>query len=595
MADGTESKDVSSSEPEVTVDNSLAKPAAAKAPIKHSKKQAVKAWVDKYWQHKRWTVPVTVIVLLLIILGVPFTRYKVLGLFLKENVSVTVIDNSLNSPVSGVSVDISGKTATTNAKGVASLKVPVGSQSIGVSKQYYKPASEKVTVSLSKSHNSYQLRLVAIGRQVPITVLNKISGKPVAGAELKVLNTEAKTDQNGKATIVLPTTSTTQSGTLSGSGFNGASVKVQVTSQVVAANTFTITPAGSLYFLSNLSGKIDVVKTNLDGTGRATVLAGTGFESKTDTVLLASRDWKYLALQAQRTATGGPEIDLIDTSTDKMTNIDQGNATFELVGWSGDKFIYKVTRNSIPNWQSGQILLKSFDAPSKTLTVLDQTTASGNADNNFVQQQFGDDVYILNNTVLYSLNWFAGFNAYPQLNGRQATLNSVGSNGQNKTTIKSFGVAASTQTSQVEINTEYYKGPNIIAIQFDDGTGNDSYYQYQSGQVSSLSGVTSQTFFSVNDPTYLLSPSGNQTFWAVPTDGKNNLLVGDQDGNNGKTVATLSDYNTYGWYTDAYVLMSKNDSELYIMPATGGPALRITDYFKPSQFFNGYGGGYGGL
>jgi hypothetical protein len=81
----------------------------------------------------------------------------------------------------------------------------------------------------------------------------------------------------------------------------------------------------------------------------------------------------------------------------------------------------------------------------------------------------------------------------------------------------------------------------------------------------------------------------------VPTDGKYNLFVGNQLGDDKKSVGTLGDYNTYGWYTDNYLLVSKSSSELYIMPKNGGAALKISDYFKPSQYFSGYGGGYGGI
>jgi hypothetical protein len=46
-------------------------------------------------------------------------------------------------------------------------------------------------------------------------------------------------------------------------------------------------------------------------------------------------------------------------------------------------------------------------------------------------------------------------------------------------------------------------------------------------------------------------------------------------------------------------LVSKNSSELYIMPKSGIneklQPLKVTDYHKPVQNFYGYGGGYGGI
>jgi hypothetical protein len=94
----------------------------------------------------------------------------------------------------------------------------------------------------------------------------------------------------------------------------------------------------------------------------------------------------------------------------------------------------------------------------------------------------------------------------------------------------------------------------------------------------------------------LLSPSADQTFWSESRDGKNTLFIGDQGGQNGKQIASLSDYNTFGWFTDDYLLVSKNSSELYIMDKAGKQAaLKVSDYHKPTQNFYGYGGGYGGL
>ncbi|HEX5447612.1 MAG TPA: hypothetical protein VFW90_00160, partial [Candidatus Saccharimonadales bacterium] len=93
-----------------------------------------------------------------------------------------------------------------------------------------------------------------------------------------------------------------------------------------------------------------------------------------------------------------------------------------------------------------------------------------------------------------------------------------------------------------------------------------------------------------------LSPSGGQTFWSEQRDGKNTLFLGDGNAQNGKTIANLSDYSPYGWYTNNYLLVSKNSSELYVMAKSGSSSpVKISDYHKPQQTFYGYGGGYGGL
>jgi hypothetical protein len=262
--------------------------------IKHHSRKLLRVSLETYWRRKKWTLPITVLAALVVVLLVPLTRYRVLGLFLKEPVSFSIVDSTTGTPISGARLQFGIATAITTASGKTTMTLSVGNDTVSISKQYYKSAAAKIFTSLTKSHNSVTIRLVATGRQVPVVVINKITSKPVANAELKVLNTEAMTDKDGKATIVLPAGVVTQHGTVSADGYNQASVTVQVTGQVVAANTYSLTPAGSVYFLSNLSGKIDVVKSDLDGTNRHTVLAGTGYEKLYSTVLLASRDWKYL-------------------------------------------------------------------------------------------------------------------------------------------------------------------------------------------------------------------------------------------------------------------------------------------------------------
>jgi hypothetical protein len=547
--------------------------------------------VHAYWSHKRWTFPITLLALVIIAGVIPYTRYRALGLFLKETVSISVMDSTTQTPISGVHIQAGGITATTSSSGKTSMRLPVGDTTFVLSKQYYKNGLKTMLVSYVTSQDTLLVRLVATGRQVPITVLNKITGKPIADAELKVLSTEAKTDAKGSAIIVLPVGQTTLTGTLSASGYNTASEKIQVTSQTIPANSYLLTPSGSVYFLSNLSGKVDVVSTNLDGTNRQTVLAGTGNESPTSTILLASRDWKYLALLAQRNKTGNPELDLIDTSTNTMSNIDEGNATFTLVGWDGDRFVYTVNRSNVQAWQNGQQAIKSFNAPTKSLITLAQTTASGTSTYDFARQQLGA-TYIVTNKVVYTLNW-SGAYAYT-INGKQATVNTINPDGTENSIVQSFSPAANTQPYGIDVEVQPYDNPTSLAISFYDGTS-DKYYEYQDGKITPSSELTNQNFYGNNYATYLQSPSGNQTFWSEPTDGKNNLLVGDTTGSNGNKVAVLSDYNPYGWFTDSYLLVSKNSSELYIMPVDGGTPLAISDYFKPSQFFSGYGGGYGGL
>ena len=547
-----------------------------------------------YSSNKRISLPLTAVLVIGILGIVPVTRYAIIGLAVKQTLTVTVVDSQANTPVSKASIMIGKQNISTNAAGVARITTNVGYHMLAITKQYYAPYYHDQLLSLSEEHNHITIKLVALGRLVPVTVTNRLTGRPVAGAVVKALNSEATTGADGTATIVLPTTAVTQQAMVNAKGYNALAQTLTVTNQKVAANSFAITPAGKIYFLSNLSGKIDVVKTDLDGTNRQTVLAGTGHENQYNTVLLASRDWKYLALYTQRKATGGPEIDLIDTSDDKLSNIDEGNANFTLVGWDDDRFIYYVSRNNVSLWQNGQEALKSFDATTQQLTVLAQTAATGSNSYDYFGQRL-DGVYISGSKIIYALGWSAGYYNWYQLASKQATLNSVNADGSGRTVIKSFSLKPGTSASEVYLNIQPYDEPSALAVAFPNGSSTD-FYEYSNGKLSPASDISDQNFYSNSYPTYLLSPSSDRVFWSVYSDGKNTLKVGDGQGQNARTIETESDYNTYGWFTDGYLLMSKNGSELYIAAADGSSQpFKIANYYKPNAIYRGYGGGYGGL
>ncbi|HSX16330.1 MAG TPA: hypothetical protein VLF40_06065 [Candidatus Saccharimonadales bacterium] len=594
------------------------------APVKAGFKAKLKHFFGQFWSNKklRWTSIGVLVVALGVLFGLPVTRYNILGVVLKADVTVQAVDSKSGAPVSGALVKVGTKTATTEADGKAVLHVHLGTRTIKASKTYYTGSTEHGLVGMVASQNSFKVKLVALGRQVKVKVVNKVTTKPVAGAEVAVGTSKAKTDKDGLATVVVPSGATTQEASVALSGFNTAKVSIVATGDVTK-NTFGIVPAGKLYFLSNLSGNLDVVKTDLDGSNRQVVLEGTGSEDKTQTSLLASRDWKYLALLSKRSGGDNASLYLIDTTAgDKLTTIDEGNADFKLIGWSGDRFIYQVNRH-IATGQKNQQALKSFDPTSGHTLLLDQTDATtyaaasgsgpqhgayfeGDATAGYITQNFGN-AYLSGGSVVYVKNWqstgwhFTANGRESYLNGKSAELDSIGADGAEHKVLKTFAPSSIIlmNTSPdgaivyITVDTVPY-GPQAFYLVFTDSS-TEKFYEYEDGKVSDATGVTDDTVYGMLYYTYLLSPSGSSTFWAEPRDGKNTLFTGNVNGKSPKQVAALSEYNTYGWYTDDYLLVSKSSSELYIIPAVGGTPLKITDYYKPAYSYYGYGGGYGGL
>lgn len=538
-----------------------------------------------YVTHKKKSIPATILFILLLTMILPSSRYTVLGLFVKRDYAVIVLDSVSGKPVTEAEVKLSGELVKTNEKGEATISnAHLGPQQLDISKKNYKSLSTEVTVAVSSPKNKSEHKLEATGRQITLAVANKVTGKAVQGASVKVLEAEAKTDEKGEAVVVVPADKTLEKVTIKQAGFNDGTADLDVSDKAPAVAKLTLTPSGKIYFLSKKSGKIDVVKSNLDGTERQVVFAGTGKEQESDTVLLATRDWKYLMLKSRREGEHA-KLFLIETGTDKMTVMDEGDANFALTGWQNHDFVFLVSRNKKQPWESKQDAIKSYNADKKQLTVMRESTADvGAAVYIYATERLGN-VFLVDDKVLYTTSW----NVSCCFADKQAQLveAKVGST-QDK-------VLKGVPYQQQYITSGRIYTPNEVYYSFYDITQKNTtrLFEYEDGKLEPTTEVDLDTFYTKSYPRFIQSPSGKAYFWADSRDGKNTLFVGEEDPDTGKEVATLSEYTTYGWFTDDYLLVSKKDSELYIMGKDkDATPLKITDYHKPAFNANYYGGGY---
>jgi len=553
-----------------------------------------KRFFAAYWHKKAWTLPVTLLFAVLIAAAVvPWSRYLILGQYISRPYQVTVVDAKTSKPVSSVTVSVGGIQAETDAKGMATIKAKVGSAKLEAGKRYYKTFTKDVFVGIDKQKGADQIQLTATGRQVPVVITDKITGKPMADAVLEAVGTEVKTAKDGKASIVLPADKATLNGSITAKGYNTQKVVIHVVESESKDNSFAMVPNGKVYFLSRLSGKIDVVKTDLDGANRETVVAGTGREEEGGTVLLASRDWKYLAFLSKRDSDL-PKLYLIDTATDKMTVLDEGDAEFQLAGWSEHTFAFTVQRKNVNVTQPNSQAVKTFDAEKKQLLTIDQNEAEAVA-GGVIRQTFGNFALVqgkLLYTVVWNYNYTGGYYAYATAYaGKTSTIRQVTVGTTNKKDLKSFD-STTTYFGRIAV----YAPQEVYYSTYDNTAQKDAFYEYEDGEIKDMSQAEIDTFKSnAAYPTYLTSPSADKTFWADQRDGKATFFTGDASAHNAKQVAVIDDGQVYGWYSDNYLLVSKKGSELYIMPVDGGTPLKVTDYHKPTISYYGYGGGYGGL
>lgn len=547
-------------------------------------KVGFKEKIRRLFGHRRFWIIFAA--LILILFAIPATRYKILGLVVKKSVTITVLDSKTSSPVSNAEVSLAGTTAKTDASGKATVSAGLGQRELLVSKRYYTTLDSSYFVGFKTT--SSPVKLTATGRLVPVVVFNKITGKPIAGAQIQAQGTNAKTNSKGQAEIALPTKAPTYPAKIVSKGSNTADVTILVTDKVDKANTFEITPSGQVYFLSNRNGTLDVVKSDLDGGNRKTVLVGTGKEDPRTTSLLASRDWRYLALKAHREGNLA-SLYLIDTSNDKLTQFDNGDAEFSLIGWHDHNFVYSLNRNNLSYSQEGKQAIKSYNADRLQLNQLDKTLVEGTA-GNMIYQSF-NNFYIVDDLVIYTTQWNREGNTATIAADKNDTIRGVQPTGQNKKDYQTFSSANNNY-----IQASPYEPQGIYFAVYDNNS-KPTFYEFENKAVKAAN--IDQTTFDKTYPTFLLSPTGNQTLWTELRDGKNAIFTGDANAGSKKQVAGLSEYSPYGWYGDSYILVSKNSSELYVVPvaglSSGRQPLKVTDYYKPAQTYAGYGYGYGGL
>ena len=555
-------------------------------------KSKVMKKIRDLWSTKRGKVIIVascVAIIVAILCAIPYTRYAIFGSVVKKNVTVIVVDVDSKKPVSNVDVSLGSIHASSGSDGKAVLKsVPVGQYTLKLEKKYFTTKQQSYTVPVLSAPQAITPALKATGRNVELTIVNFATGKPVAGAVVEISSTTAKADDKGIANIMLPMKSTVQSGTIKADGYNNAELKLVVSTSDAQKKSVSLVPSGKIYFLSKRTGVINVMKSNLDGTDQQVVVEGTGQEDDSTTVMLATTDWKYLALYASRDSAIG-KLYLINTTSEKMTVMDEGpKATFSLAGWSGHAFAYRVDRGGSA-WVDKNQALKVFNADSSKLTTLDQNSAGGSSYYDYLYEDISTPS-IVGSKLVYTKNWYY---QYASPGDKKSAIMTVDVSGGTPVRAKEF--AASDVSS---IGAKQYKPDEVYfhVVKRDDSAS--SYWAYEDGKVSVASDTNDQKYNNGYYPTYLQSPSAKKTLWYEPRDGKNVLFSGDENGGSSHEIGS-AEYKPFGWYGDDYIILSKNSSELYLFAPdetiddTHQP-VKITDYHKAQYILYGYGSGYGG-
>lgn len=536
-----------------------------------SRAKRLKHW---YGSHKKIAIPATFLLLALVIAAIPWSRYQAAGMVYKKDFTLKLTDSTANTPVSGANVSIGSASAITDGDGRATIPgVKVGNHKASITKKYYQDTQVAVLVPILNQKNTPSFKVVATGRQAKVLVTNIISGDKLEGAEIEVAGTQAKTDKDGAATVVLPAGGDKQKAKLKLSGYNPAEVDIEVSSSEIKQNSFKLTPAGRVYFMSKRTGKLDVMKVNLDGSDPKVAVAAAGTEQDDNTRLLQSPDGKFVALVAKRSsAQPTAQLYVLAAEDDKLTSADTGNAEFSLVGWSGSRLVYVATRNDLSASAGGKSKLKSYDANSGRITSLDQTEEGDPAVDAGLRYDF---VRLSGDTIVFAKTWYGNTNS---LTGKADSFNVIGVGGGNFKNVATYDTTANFMSYAQHSPVSFYIRQSV------QGSGEEKYFDYTIGGNPKPASINATQFYGDNY-SYYFSPASKQTLWTEVRDGKNTFLVADSSGSGPKVVKSIEEFSPEGWFSEQYLLLSFKNRELYIMSAGGGEVLKITNYQSTYTFY----------
>lgn len=512
---------------------------------------------------------------------VPFLRYGLTGLFVHKSVALKVVDDASGKPVSGALVTLGRADMTTDKDGIAKFSgVAVGDYYAKVEKKYYGSWSGSVLVPIFSGVKNSTVQLKATGRTVTLKVRQSITDKPVGDVTVSIGDASAVTDDKGEASVVVAVGSIVGEGKVSADRFVSATFRINPKASEDQVVEVKIAPAGKVYYLSKATGVISVMSANVDGSDVKTVVAGTGKEYDHDTAIMATKDWKYLALNANR--EGKTRLYSINTTDGSMIKIDNEEASYQMIGWLGNSLVYTVSRER-PVWQGGQSAIKAYNVESRRISIIDELQASGTSYYDY-QGQYMSAVALTTDRVIYGKSWMSSNPA--SLGDKKTQIISATIDGS-KLSLKDKSAA------EGGVGTVRVHAPNAVyVLVYNNATNTSVVYDIINGKLSQ-SQLDDSAMNSVVLPTYLVSPAGTKTAWSDVRDGKSLVFLGDANGSAAKQLSPVG-YTVYGWMTDAYLLLTKDRSELYIYPTDGSiqAPVKITDYHRPTN--NWMGIGYGG-
>lgn len=329
----------------------------------------IKRFCIAWWRNKkaRYSTFAALGALLLILLAIPVTRYTMLGLVgMKGTVEIRVLDQTSNQPLKNVQVTIGSQSVKTDKDGTALLKkIKLGKHAMKIAKLAFAPVERSVLVGTGTTKPD-TVSLRAVGAQYKVRVLDYVSNRPLATAEATSGESNANADKEGMVILTIGQTDADSIKIVIGAkDYRQETITVPMDTSM--PETVRLVPSSKAVYVSNQSGKYDLVASYIDGKDKKTLLAGTGLERKNTLGLSVDATGKMAAFISTRDNQKTPDgfllsaLNLITLDTGAVLTIDHAEQ-IRLIGWTKDTVVYQevVSGTSAANPNRSRIIAYNY-------------------------------------------------------------------------------------------------------------------------------------------------------------------------------------------------------------------------------------------
>ncbi|HEX8763346.1 MAG TPA: hypothetical protein VF733_06355 [Candidatus Saccharimonadales bacterium] len=525
---------------------SLQDRAAVKSPRKGGL-PALGRFIARWWRNKpaRWLTIGVLIGLLAAVAVIPRARYAVLNTAgVRSSASIMVVDSATELPLKHVTFRLGDKQARTDSNGVARLQdLKLGTYDLTISRIAFAPQKQTITIGWG-SNPLGKFKLRAVGTQYTLIITDYVSGKPIAGAEADAQILSAKSDNNGKAILTVGDTDvTTLSLTITANGYRSEIAVLDAESS--SQKQITLVPDRRVVYVSKTGGKQDVYSSDLDGKNAKLLLAATGKENGSSS-LVVSPDNMQAAWVSTR--DGARDADGYVLYSLTFINIERGTSNhvdraqqIQLVDWLDKRLVYRSTIAGASAANPGRNRLVAYNYENNARTQL----ASAN--------QF--------NAIL-SAGGYLYYAVSSDDAGAALGLFRIKPDGSSREQLVRQEVWTGIRTDYHTISVQTPEGWFALALDTKQLTRSESPVNTAGLQL-------------VNNT------RGQQTAWMGISGGKTVLFVQGTDGGEVKTLTTMTGMAyPIRWLSDSMItfrVVTGGESAEYVVSTLGGKPRKITD------------------